>query len=552
MTYERTDSSDRHPATQYVRCDLLGVESVHCEQLWMIPDADASVHTLLVITEGMGVVWLGDDKHSVSIGKCFLALPGTTVKVSPHFNQVGFFRILFDRLIEVERTNGTRLYKKTSGGDFLDPGELIIPSPGRMLELAQGLHQCSLAHDIGSAYRKTMLFHEMLYELIQAATHSDAQLTKQAVQRTIRHIALNFGLDLTRNKLAEMAMLSPEYYSQLFKKISGKSVTDYLTHTRIRHAQERLVSSQERLSDIAKKVGYKDEYYLSRKFKQVVGVSPTAYLKLPKKIISLNPHLTRHLLTLDVIPAATVCYPWKFGEHQERLDAADCECRDWTVDFAEDELRSMKPDLLLCLDNISPDKLRLYSSIAPTLVISWYGSDWRGHLRTIARAVGKAQEASDCLSRFAAKAEQARAQIHRNANAAQTVSILNIRSETSFVYKNRGMGSQVVYEELQLKMPDVLRHASTDKSSIPVELDELLPAYAADHLLIAVEHSEAARRRTEQLLGNDRWLSYAANRTGSIHLAHMERWHGYDLLSIEWQLDEWLRLLAYDSPNKFL
>lgn len=552
MTYEQSSVPGRSPSPGFGQCDLESIEPVLCEQSWALPDVDRSSHTLFVITGGMGNIRLGPDKYPVSIGKCFLALPGTPVEVCPHFNSIALFKISFDRWVEVERTSGSRLYSKTAGGGFIDPGELIVPSPSRILEITQALYENSASDDIVSAYKKTKLFHELLFELVQADRLFDTKLTEQAVIRTIRHIDSNFAAELTRGKLAQMARLSPEYYSLLFKKISGRSVIDYLTRTRIRHAQERLLSNPERLSDIAKKVGYKDEYYLSRKFKQVVGLSPTAYLKSPKKIVSLNPHLTRHLLALQVIPAATICYPWKFGNYQERLDEMNCECRDWATDFSEDELREIQPELILCLDNISPGKLQMYSSIAPTVVIPWYASDWRGHFRTIAHAVGKSQEADAWLNRFNAKAEEARGLIRSTVDGLQSVSILNIRAETSFIYKNRGMGSQVVYGELHLKPPEPVRNMVTDKSSIPAELDELLPAYAADHIVLAVENSETGRHRAKLLLENEQWRSYEASFPSQVHYVSMERWHGYDPLSVDWQLDDCIHLFAYDRPNKFL
>lgn len=79
--------------------------------------------------------------------------------------------------------------------------------------------------------------------------------------------------------------MSPEHFSREFKKHTGLTFVEYVTRLRIRIVQEQLLFANPipTLQELAKLTGYRDTFYLSRKFKQTVGCAPTLYRKTPKK-----------------------------------------------------------------------------------------------------------------------------------------------------------------------------------------------------------------------------------------------------------------------------
>lgn len=78
-----------------------------------------------------------------------------------------------------------------------------------------------------------------------------------------------------------------DYIRSRFKKMTGKTPTEFLTDIRIRHARYLIdvYASSLSLAEIAEKCGYDDYIYFSRRFKQVTGISPQNYKKqtAPKK-----------------------------------------------------------------------------------------------------------------------------------------------------------------------------------------------------------------------------------------------------------------------------
>ena len=59
----------------------------------------------------------------------------------------------------------------------------------------------------------------------------------QAVQRTLSYMEQHYNEDLTVELLAEMAGMVRWQYSKLFKVMTGKKPTDYLTELRVQHAK---------------------------------------------------------------------------------------------------------------------------------------------------------------------------------------------------------------------------------------------------------------------------------------------------------------------------
>ena len=69
---------------------------------------------------------------------------------------------------------------------------------------------------------------------------------------------------------------SEDYIRAQFKKVTGKTPTEFLTKVRIDHACHLidLFKNTQTLADVAEKCGYSDYVYFSRRFKQVTGISP--------------------------------------------------------------------------------------------------------------------------------------------------------------------------------------------------------------------------------------------------------------------------------------
>lgn len=86
----------------------------------------------------------------------------------------------------------------------------------------------------------------------------------------------NYQEPLTVELLADMAGLSRYHFSRLFKELSGKTVTEYVTAVRLAQADHLLRHTTLTISEIAAATGFSDIYYFSRTFKRYKKTPPSA------------------------------------------------------------------------------------------------------------------------------------------------------------------------------------------------------------------------------------------------------------------------------------
>lgn len=84
---------------------------------------------------------------------------------------------------------------------------------------------------------------------------------------------------ITLEELAQKLYVSEEYLSSQFKKETGVSFRDTVKHYRIDKIKELLLHSSLKLNQISDMVGYSDPKYMSKVFKEEVGMLPAEYRK---------------------------------------------------------------------------------------------------------------------------------------------------------------------------------------------------------------------------------------------------------------------------------
>ncbi|MGL5693009.1 MAG: helix-turn-helix domain-containing protein, partial [Peptostreptococcaceae bacterium] len=70
------------------------------------------------------------------------------------------------------------------------------------------------------------------------------------------------------------------YLGQLFQKETGILFSDYINNFRVNKAKLLLSETTLKASDIGEKVGYTNKNYFYRKFKNIVGITPSEYRKI--------------------------------------------------------------------------------------------------------------------------------------------------------------------------------------------------------------------------------------------------------------------------------
>ncbi len=105
-----------------------------------------------------------------------------------------------------------------------------------------------------------------------------AQTHQELVDKAIKYMKENYKSRIRLEDIASDMFVSKNYFRQIFKKITGVSVSTYIQDLRINEACRLLKSDTDNsISKIANKCGYNDMKFFYQAFKKTVGMTPTEY-----------------------------------------------------------------------------------------------------------------------------------------------------------------------------------------------------------------------------------------------------------------------------------
>jgi transcriptional regulator GlxA family with amidase domain len=93
----------------------------------------------------------------------------------------------------------------------------------------------------------------------------------------IEYINRNFDKQITLAELAATAHLSPGRFGHLFKEYANTSPIEYRNHIRLVKALQKIQSTNDKISAIARECGFNNLSQFHRLFKKLSGKSPDAF-----------------------------------------------------------------------------------------------------------------------------------------------------------------------------------------------------------------------------------------------------------------------------------
>ena len=103
------------------------------------------------------------------------------------------------------------------------------------------------------------------------------------VQKAIVFIESDLSADLTLSSIAEAQNVSSGYLSAIFRRETGKTITEYIREKRVNHAIYLLETTHLQVQTIATHCGIVDLQYFSKIFKKHTGKTPKEYRESIKK-----------------------------------------------------------------------------------------------------------------------------------------------------------------------------------------------------------------------------------------------------------------------------
>ncbi len=170
--------------------------------------------------------------------------------------------------------------------------KVILPQFKKVVSYVNSLHPIDKINALSKWYELCYAITKLVYEKLQAEQFDISPTTLQYVSRVKEYIFKHYQEKISVKDIAGELKLSTGYIHEIFKKVTGMGVIEFLNDYRIKMAQVLIESENILLRDVAKQVGISDPSYLSRMFKKTLGVSYKEFCQHKTKRVEIYRNLT--------------------------------------------------------------------------------------------------------------------------------------------------------------------------------------------------------------------------------------------------------------------
>ena len=149
--------------------------------------------------------------------------------------------------------------------------EKIIAQRETLLKAVTEQRMFSQAASLVEKYAQEVF--DELQELNSSSGQRQGMLAMDYIQKNY----MDPGLSL--NSICSYLKISTSYFSTIFKEMTGETFIEVLTRVRMEKAKELLENTTMKNYEIAEKVGFSDPHYFGISFKKITGKTPTEYAR---------------------------------------------------------------------------------------------------------------------------------------------------------------------------------------------------------------------------------------------------------------------------------
>ncbi|MCJ8014227.1 AraC family transcriptional regulator [Paenibacillus sp. KQZ6P-2] len=236
-----------------------------------------SHHELVLVTDGTGRLTLGEKSYTLKEGMLYYIRPGLFHVLELHTAETtGLLTVHF---------SCTRVNLNDSRWEIADEMPALHLEPAQSIkdaypaqELFHKLVDCWNAKLPGYEFVSKILLQQLFMAIIhhlKKKHQNDAASLK--VEKIIQYMHQHLSGKVTLGELSELVQMAPTYLSRTFKETTGYTVIEFFNKLKIDKAKELLIEGDRKVKEVAQILGFTDEFYFSRMFKRIEGVSPSEF-----------------------------------------------------------------------------------------------------------------------------------------------------------------------------------------------------------------------------------------------------------------------------------
>ena len=116
-----------------------------------------------------------------------------------------------------------------------------------------------------------------LNEFVELVYSSQDAKKVTQIRPAINYIDANYDKHITLADIARISHLSVSRLAHLFKEQMGITIIDYVTSVRVERAKQLLLATEQSCTEVCFQVGYNNQSYCTRIFKELVGMTPRQF-----------------------------------------------------------------------------------------------------------------------------------------------------------------------------------------------------------------------------------------------------------------------------------
>lgn len=124
-----------------------------------------------------------------------------------------------------------------------------------------------------------MLLEAEGYQVLSSAGFSPSvdELAAERISSAYRYIFDHLSSPLDHAEIARRAGMSQSGFCHYFRRVTGRTVSDFTNEVRVGHASKLLIDTKQRISEIAYASGYETLSNFNRRFRDLTGLNPREY-----------------------------------------------------------------------------------------------------------------------------------------------------------------------------------------------------------------------------------------------------------------------------------
>lgn len=259
-----------------------GIQQVHKDYgLWIISGGIANVtppdsyyicqkryfefYSVSHMHEGEGRLWLAPDREfDIKAGQCVVICPES-------LNRYGGFN--GQRYVEDSiRFSGpvADMMRKTG---IIKDGVFEFGQARRLLPLIKLISDPAVDSQINA----NIAMQKLLVDIYNENKQQNVVKSDVVLDKLLETLKEQIDRWWTVSEMADFCSLSDDQFRRVFMKRTGMLPKIYIDRLKIHKAGELLMSNRFKITEIAERLGYVDQYHFSRRFKKITGLSPRRY-----------------------------------------------------------------------------------------------------------------------------------------------------------------------------------------------------------------------------------------------------------------------------------